>query len=187
MNSEINICCICFEHLKSKIIKCAQCRQIIHKSCWETWIEHNNTCPHCRFENVIKLKFLKKNTYHQDIDIKYNLLRHHKLTTENLKIKRFFSKIFQKKDGKIFDLIFSNNKKNFEIKDKHYKILEINDRFVKEMNFKIQRSSRYSSISIISSDNYISIYISNSKITTQFIFKANQNINILKKYLKFTH
>jgi len=40
-------CSICLESLKSGIIK-TDCNHTFHKICLDTWINFNNSCPHCR-------------------------------------------------------------------------------------------------------------------------------------------
>jgi len=52
INLETKDCPICYEKLEDKLLKCPDCRQVLHKVCMELWLKSgNHNCPYCRSES----------------------------------------------------------------------------------------------------------------------------------------
>jgi hypothetical protein len=47
--SVVKDCPICYDSLENNLLKCPSCKQILHKTCMEVWLNSgNSSCPYCR-------------------------------------------------------------------------------------------------------------------------------------------
>ena len=47
--SIIKDCPICYDSLENNLLKCPSCKQVLHKTCMDIWLNSgNSSCPYCR-------------------------------------------------------------------------------------------------------------------------------------------